>query len=353
MHDELTTYLLNKAKAPLDYIWDSFRDHDIVLLGEMHYIRQQAELYHRLIPLLPEHGINLIATEFGRREDQALIDELLSKEYFDIPLAKRIMIHQEAFWGYWEYLEIYRLIWQHNIHNPPETQIRCIGLNDPYNWKLYNKICREQHRKPNEEEIKQIWLDCDEKNWLETLNKYHIPGETKVLGIMGSHHAFTRYREPDWKEEAGRRVFAGFKTVRFGNYLYDKYGERVCNICFYDPWDSRIISAPQQAPGGGIIEEIISPHFSELAFDLNGSPVGELPDDSFYSLGYADFRLKHIADGMIYSCKFAEFKALTPIPDFIDEDNLQEFRDYAPFNYMTDKCCAEINQTIAKWGDIW
>lgn len=353
MQSEVKNYLLSRGKAPLDYVLGKLEDHDIVLLGEMHYIRQQVEFYHRLIPLLPEHGITLFATEFGRREDQALIDELLGKKEFDVALAKRIMLHQEAFWGYREYLDIYRLIWEQNRKNSPDRQIRCIGLNDPYNWRLYNKICREQKRKPNAEEVKVIWKDCDEKNWLYALNKYHVPGETKVLGIMGLHHAFTSYHEPDYTEEDGRRVFAGFKQVRFGNHVYEEYGDGVCNICFYDPWEGREVDAPSQAPGGGIIEEIVSPHFSELAFDLKGSPVGELFDESVYSLGYEDFRLKDIADGMIYTCRFSEFKNVTAIPDFIDADNLQEFRDYAPFNDMTDKSCAEINRAIAEWADIW
>jgi hypothetical protein len=353
MHSELKDYLLNEGKAPLDYVLDKFENHEIVLLGEMHYIRQQVEMYHRLIPLLPEHGINLFATEFGRREDQALIDELLGKEQFDFPLAKLITLRQEAFWGYQEYLDVYRLIWEQNRKNPPDRQIRCIGLNDPYNWKLYNKICREQKREPNAEERKLIWKDCDEKNWLRALNKYHVPGVTKVLGIMGSHHAFTRYREPDFTEEGGRKVFAGFNKVRFGNHVHEEYGDAVCNICFYDPWDSLESDAPPKAPGGGIIEDIISPHFSELAFDLKDSPVGELADDSFYSLGYEDFRLRDISDGMIYTCKLTEFKNLTPIPDFIDADNLQEFRDYAPFNYDTDKSSDEINRIIAESAETW
>ncbi|HOR03632.1 MAG TPA: hypothetical protein PLM19_06530 [Candidatus Syntrophosphaera sp.] len=353
MHSELKDYLLNEGKAPLDYVLDKFENHEIVLLGEMHYIRQQVEMYHRLIPLLPEHGINLFATEFGRREDQALIDELLGKEQFDFPLAKLITLRQEAFWGYQEYLDVYRLIWEQNRKNPPDRQIRCIGLNDPYNWKLYNKICREQKREPNAEERKLIWKDCDEKNWLRALNKYHVPGVTKVLGIMGSHHAFTRYREPDFTEEGGRKVFAGFNKVRFGNHVHEEYGDAVCNICFYDPWDSLESDAPPKAPGGGIIEDIISPHFSELAFDLKESPVGELADDSFYSLGYKDFRLRDISDGMIYTCKLTEFKNLTPIPDFIDADNLQEFRNYAPFNYDTDKSCEEINRIIAESAETW
>lgn len=353
MHSELKDYLLNEGKAPLDYVLDKFENHEIVLMGEMHYIRQQVEMYHRLIPLLPEHGINLFATEFGRREDQALIDELLGKEQFDFPLAKLITLRQEAFWGYQEYLDVYRLIWEQNRKNPPDRQIRCIGLNDPYNWKLYNKICREQKREPNAEERKLIWKDCDEKNWLRALNKYHVPGVTKVLGIMGSHHAFTRYREPDFTEEGGRKVFAGFNKVRFGNHVHEEYGDAVCNICFYDPWDSLESDAPPKALGGGIIEDIISPHFSELAFDLKDSPVGELADDSFYSLGYEDFRLRDISDGMIYTCKLTEFKNLTPIPDFIDADNLQEFRDYAPFNYDTDKSCEEINRIIAESAETW
>jgi len=353
MHSELKDYLLNEGKAPLDYVLDKFENHEIVLLGEMHYIRQQVEMYHQLIPLLPEHGISLFATEFGRREDQALIDELLGKEQFDFPLAKLITLRQEAFWGYQEYLDVYRLIWEQNRKNPPDRQIRCIGLNDPYNWKLYNKICREQKREPNAEERKLIWKDCDEKNWLRALNKYHVPGVTRVLGIMGSHHAFTRYREPDFTEEGGRKVFAGFNKVRFGNHVHEEYGDAVCNICFYDPWDSLESDAPPKAPGGGIIEDIISPHFSELAFDLKDSPVGELADDSFYSLGYKDFRLRDISDGMIYTCKLTEFKNLTPIPDFIDTDNLQEFRDYAPFNYDTDKSCEEINRIIAESAETW
>jgi hypothetical protein len=148
-------------------------------------------------------------------------------------------------------------------------------------------------------------------------------------------------------------VFAGFNKVRFGNHVHEEYGDAVCNICFYDPWDSLESDAPPKAPGGGIIEDIISPHFSELAFDLKDSPVGELADDSFYSLGYEDFRLRDISDGMIYTCKLTEFKNLTPIPDFIDADNLQEFRDYAPFNYDTDKSCEEINRIIAESAETW
>ncbi|MEF3694039.1 MAG: hypothetical protein V3576_01690 [Candidatus Cloacimonadota bacterium] len=79
MHSVLSAYLLNEGKQPVDYILEKFEDQDIVLLGEMHYFRQQVELYHRLIPILPDHGITIVATEFGRRADLALNDESCPK----------------------------------------------------------------------------------------------------------------------------------------------------------------------------------------------------------------------------------------------------------------------------------
>mgnify|MGYP001201344188 CR=1 FL=1 len=96
MNKELSYYLLNEGKAPVDYILDKFKDHDIVLLGEMHYIRQQVELYHHVIPLLADRGITIVATEFGRRADQELIDDLLSREHIysklEINIKKDILL---------------------------------------------------------------------------------------------------------------------------------------------------------------------------------------------------------------------------------------------------------------------
>jgi hypothetical protein len=40
-------YLLSRGKTPLDYVLGKFEDHDIVLLGEMHYIRRQGRIFSR------------------------------------------------------------------------------------------------------------------------------------------------------------------------------------------------------------------------------------------------------------------------------------------------------------------
>lgn len=346
MNEILLEYLNKHGRSPVDYVLSKFEHHDIVLLGEMHGVKQQLELYHKLIPRLAEHGINTIAYEFARREDQAWVDELLDKSDFDVSLAKKIMIKQEAYWGYQEYLDVFRLVWSVNKGLPASQKIRILGLNDPINWPLYNQICRQKNRKPNAEEITECWKGCGERYWADVISEHYHPNQTKILGIMGSHHAFTKYKEPSWRLEGDEKVFDGFKTVRFGNHLQQRYGEKLFNICFYDPWESRWATEKPLHPAGGIIEQVISPHYPELGFDLKGSPLGDLQDESFYALGYPDFRLKDIFDGMIYTGRLQDLQPVTPIADFIDEENFSLFRDYVAYNDDADKSIAELNAII-------
>lgn len=352
MDNSLLSYLAESGREPVDYVLSKFETHDIVFLGEMHGIKQQLYFYKKLIPCLLEKDITIIAYEFARREDQPLIDELINKPEFDEQLAKTITIKQEALWGYQEYLDVFKIIWSINKKKPPSRRLKLLGLNDPINWKLYNYICNKEGRQPNPEEIKEIWKGCGEEYWADKIRQNYTPGRTKILGIMGSHHAFTKYREPELKLIDDKKIFAGFKTIRFGNHLHRLYREKLYNICFYDPWDSISNSVKSQPPAGGIIERIISPHYKEIGFDLVNSPWGELQDNSIYSLGYYDFRLKQIFDGMIFTGKLEDLKPITPIPDFINENNINLFREYSPSNIAADKNIEEINAMICRYADF-
>ncbi len=352
MKKTLLNYLAEHGNKAEDYVLSKFIDHDIVLLAEMHYVKQQVELYHRLIPGLAEREVRIIAYEFARREDQPLLDELLGKPFFDEHLATTIMIKQESLFGYHEYLDLFRLVWQHNQGLPQSRKIRIIGLNDSINWPLYNQICNTKGRNPNSAEIREIWKGCGELHWEEAIDAQYADGHTKILGIMGSHHAFTHYREPQIKTIDGRKYFDGFKVVRFGNYLYESYGNKVFSTCFYDPWESQIESEGLVAPAQGIIEQSLYPHYHDVGFDLIGSPFGELPDDSIYALGYKDFRLKDIFNGMIYSDRLQDLKHVTPIKDFINESNIDLFRNYNAFNDEADLSIEQINAIISEDTDI-
>lgn len=349
---QLVNYLKENAKKPAEYVISKLEKHNFVLLGEMHRVKQQLELYHKVIPLLPSLGATAFATEFARRVDQPLVDRLLSSNSFDKDLAIEIMIRQEAFWGFEEYLDIFRIIWETNKNNPANQKISLIALNDPYNWKLYNSICNNEKREPNEAELKEIWKGCSELLWLDPINEYYKQTGGKVLAIMGSHHALTKYKEPSWEAKEDKVVFTGFKIKRFGNYLLEKYQDEVFSICFHDPWVDKYESTKLVQPANGVIENIISPLFSEIGFDLNNSPWGELPDDSVYSLGYEDFKLKHFFDGYLYTGKLKDLKGVTAIPNFINSKNEQIFRESVPFNYSSTETIAEINAGIKEDADV-
>lgn len=345
-YEQLINYLNEKGKRPVDFVLSKLAEHDFVLLGEMHRVGQQLELYHKVIPLLPTLGHSAFATEFVRRVDQPLVDNLLTNTYFDRDLAMEIMIRQEAFWGFEEYLEIFRLIWETNNNNPDTRKISLLALNDPYNWKLYNSICNTEKREPNGAEKIEIWKGCNELLWLDPINAYYEKTGGKVLAIMGSHHAFTDYREHSWEAKEDKVVFTGFKIKRFGNYLKEKYGEKVFSICFHDPWAHKTENNKSVQPANGVIEEIISPLYAEIGFDLTNSPWGELPDDSVYALGYEDFRIKHFFNGYLYTGKLKDLKPVTAIPNFINVKNEQIFRESSPFNYSSTETIAEINAGI-------
>jgi hypothetical protein len=60
-----------------------FADHDVVLLGEQHRIKHDAPFVQELLPRLAEAGVNILATEFARRED----------------LAREVLLRQLVPWG--------------------------------------------------------------------------------------------------------------------------------------------------------------------------------------------------------------------------------------------------------------
>lgn len=347
MKNNLRKYLEHNYKTPVNYVLSKFEAYDIVILGEMHRVKQQLELYHQLIPLLVENGVNIIATEFARREMQSDLDRLVTAKEYDLDLAKYITIKQEAFWGFQEYLDIYYHVWKYNHDKPKTKQIRMIALNDPIKWDVYNKICRKYNRKPDNDEMKYIFEDCGEQYWLNAIKQNCSVGKEKILAIMGSHHAFTKYKLPIYEIEKGKVIYKGFSDNCFGNYLFEEYGNKVFNICFHDPWQHKFDSKKSVQPGEGIIEKVISPKYNSVGFDLKDSPFGQLPsNDSIYSIGLPDYSIDRMFDGYIYTCPLKELAPVTPSIDFFTENNFYLFEKYTPFNEDYGKTYKEVNQLI-------
>jgi len=327
LFDELRSYLQQNRQTPEDYVIGRFTDHDIVFLGEMHRIKHDEELVQRLIPRLHAEGIHVLATEFGRREDQPLIDRLLSAPEFDSTLANRILFQQFVHWGYREYRDIYRAAWRLNRSlAPDEKPFRILGVNCSPDWSI---IKTEADR--DVDSLKRlVWGGCSEKDWAEVVLEAVRSGD-RVLAHCGIHHGFTDYYQPI----VNNGEFIRHDTTRFGNYVKQELGDRAMTIYLHALWTDRTgYGGEYIRPVGGIVDALmdsLGEEYYPVGFDIDGTPFERFVDSSaVYSQGYENFTPAVFCDGYIFQTPFREAEVVTLIDGFFNEDNLAEARRGSP-----------------------
>ncbi len=147
----------------------------------------------------------------------------------------------------------------------------------------------------------------------------------KALIYSGSHHAFTRYKQPVLNPETGE--FFRFEQSRMGNVIYREIGERCFNIVLHKPWVSKEGYDRSVSPVDGMIEEIMNQLAGKgsIGFDVVDTPLGKLRDTtSYYQHGYPDFTLDQFCDGYIYQMPLTDFQGVHAIPGFINDSNRLE-----------------------------
>jgi hypothetical protein len=128
---------------------------------------------------------------------------------------------------------------------------------------------------------------------------------------------------------------------RGGNYLYDKYGDRVYLIALHAPAFSRwlllgdIIPSLQPVvvttlyPFGGVLDRLYDIRKQPFAFDAATSPFGSLEDNyTYYSFDHwGPIQLKDYCDGYIVLCSFKEARPVHPIKDWLTtQEDLAEVK---------------------------
>ena len=308
--NDIANYLKSNWQTPESYVIKKFEDHDYVFMGEYHRIKHDVDLILKLIPLLHAKGINNLAIEFGNYKDQHLVDSLLNLPFFDRNLAKQIMFNSDPFWGYVEYIDIYRVAWEVNHEN----NIDNTGFFRVINLGAYYDPCNEGG----------AWHEIDpDKFMADVVFREIIYKNEKGLIYAGSHHAFTKYRQPLYDFE--KDTLYGLSDSRMGNIIYDSVGDRVFNIylhaawCSDKGWEEKFV-----LPVNGVIDSLMTIFNNRpVGFDVINSPFGKLTcNNSYYAFGYPDFTLEKYCDGYIFQNDFANYEPITMEENFITEENL-------------------------------
>ncbi len=327
LRKDLESYLVEHYQTPEEYVVAKFKDHDIVFLGESHWIKSNVELVQRLIPRLHKAGIQTLCTEFARREDQSLIDRLLAGREYDEALAREITLRSSPTWGFQEYVDIYRAAWRVN-HSLPEgaRPFRILALGDSPDWS----VLKRPEDLENPELRGKAWgPDSGEDRSANVVLDQVVAKGWKALVYCGSHHAFTEYRQPVFDEKTQRLL--RLADDRIGNYVFHAIGKRAITIRLHGPWPPATGYRAQFIyPAGGAIDALIKvlpPRYRSAGFNTKGTPFGSLvATDSVYKWGYEPFALEKYCDGYIIQGPLSGIAAVTPIKDFINASNIDRVR---------------------------
>lgn len=308
--NDLADYLKSNWQTPEEYVIKKFEDHDYIFIGEYHRIKHDVELILKLIPLLHENGINNLAIEFGNYKDQYLVDSLLELPFFDRNLAKQIMFNCDPFWGYVEYIDIYRISWEVNHKSKLDNKnyFRVVNIG------AYYDPCKEGG----------AWSEIDPDIFMaDAILKEIISKKEKALIYSGNHHAFTKYHQPIYNFK--KDTLIGFTKTRMGNVIYDSLKTKVFNIYLHAAWISdKGWEEKSVLPVNGVIDSVMLIFQNKpVGFDVINSPFGKLTsNNSYYAFGHPNFTLDQYCDGYIFQNTFANYKPITMEKNFITEKNL-------------------------------
>lgn len=346
---ELAGWLNQNGKEPVEYVVGLFADHDVVFIGEHHRVKHDVEFIQSLFEPLYSAGVRVFGTEFGRREDQRLIDSLVTSPEWNENLARTIVFNQMVTWGYREYVEVYKAAWRLNAGlGPEQKRLKVLGLNDSPNWGFI--------RKPQDFDDgtvkKKVWKGGGEDLWARTILEEVNAGE-KVWIYSGIHHAFTEYVQP----AVSKGKFFRFDDTRMGNYVYKAISKKAVTVFLHAPWKGpKGYNDEYTYPADGVIdalmlgtEDVTRP----VGFSLKGSPFGALEvTNAVYKHGYDPLRLEHFCDGWIYTKPISEYEGVTPIEGWIHDGNVGAARKQTSNLKMRDSSVQEFNAMIAHSANV-
>lgn len=341
LQTRLDAWFAEHGRPPGDYMVGLFEDHDVVLLGEQHRFRHDELFVRELIPRLHAEGVNVLATEFARREDQALVDSLVMSLEWNEDLGREILFRQFMPWGYREYLDVFKAAWSLNRDRPAGTPpFKVLGLNNTLDYSHF-----KSEADWNDAEVwKLVAGDQTEADWAVPVLAAVERGQ-KVLAHCGIHHAFTGFRQPRVVDGA----FTEYGRIRLGNHLRDVLGERAITVYLHAPWNTISgYDAEFTHPADGRLDAFMLTREDgpfEVGFDVAASPLAELPiKNAVYKHGHDPFTLATFCDGWVYTQPLSEYEPVTFIENWIHEGNVDRARTNAMNPRWRDFSVAQFNE---------
>lgn len=327
--------------SPQMYVLAKLASHSVVLVGEAHWIRQDAELFANVVDSLPSHNLHAVAVEWIPASEQPSLDTLISDDHWDPARAIRSL--RAGAWPYQEYLEVLHAAWRANRRSG-QKPVRLFALGPGDDWR--------QRLLPIGKSYETFMAD----SIVGLLKAGHRP----LLVSLGMHHAFTRHYLPDLPERFGTAVQSF--TDRTGNVLRRNLGERVFQIAQAYPWTCWDGTSWKKClPLDGAIDCAMNGQPRPIAFDIATSQWRDtfIRHEYWFALGYANVRFSDLADGYVWQGPVESLQnvRLIPLNEFApDSASLASLIKNPPFGELKEQNEAALKglwqDEASRLGDV-
>jgi hypothetical protein len=351
-------YLQNNYQNPQDYVIGHFirEGRDVLFLGDTYSFKQNVNFVKDLIPLLYENGIYNLGLDCALYRDQGQVDQLLTQKDYNEKGVYKLLFNRFILWGYQEYADLFGAAWLFNQRLAPNQKpFRILALNVKENWQHI-----QQEKDQNDPAIIQkVYAEGLPDNYIvDVLQKEVIEKHEQALVYVNLQHAMLHYTNKEIEAQYQKLGFTYQGSA--ARQLYEQIGDRCSSVFFHVPWPGR--SNPQQPthPAEGYFSFLIGelPPGNQVAgFDIKGSPFARIHlVSSFFAESKSEIFLKDLCDGYIIQGPFNLYVPTTPIPDFINPENIEEAKANFPGpkngTITPEGLNLEIAENVKKLGEM-
>jgi hypothetical protein len=343
---ELASFVAS-ADSATGAVVELLQTNDVVLIGETGYVSQHVGFAAELIPVLDAAGIHHLGYQYANREDQALIDQLLTSSTFDELLARRILFNHLTVLGFQEHVDVFQAAWEVNRRKSSSAPpFRIIALSNRLN---YGVITSEDDVEDAAIMHQVFATGIPDTVMAQIIATEFLDKQVKAAAYMQLDHAFTGLQRPAYAEELAT---LGFTDVgRTGNLLRAEYGDRVVTAALHGPIRNAQSRIGFGYPTGSILDNAVASLETghSIGFRVDGTPFANLPvyGDDLTAERNASVTLLDFADAYLVIAPLKNLTSVTPIPDFITEANVDEaVRDF-PGVSPQDATVQDMNDFIA------
>ena len=289
-------YLSEAGRPPVDYIVHCFEKHDLVLLGEVHQIRENCLFVADLVrPCYERAGVRVLASEFVRQRDQERVDRLVLGERWDQKLSTALLRDLPwPTWGFAEYQSILRAVWRLNHSLDASAEKMCVvGIDS--DWSQV-----EMWRSESPSERFQLLVDR-EQTMVSALEEGAINPGLKAIVHLGWNHSIT------------------CQGIRCGTVLRKRYGKRVFQVALHQDFGPAMRT---------FLEALFAKRSGKAqGFDVVGSPFAKLRDSrSPLFRRVPRFGLSQLAEGYVFLARTSDLHKVSWIPGHIDPAHFEDAR---------------------------